>query len=85
MTIEKAKEIKYMILKELSRFSFTDLCEGWLLACEEVEEFLNYGIKYLENKDSEDKFDDKFNCLANDLRQLIDKVYSIEERINKDE
>lgn len=50
MTIEKAKKISYMILKELTRFDFTELCESWGLTCEEVEKFLDYGVKYLENK-----------------------------------
>lgn len=51
MTIEKANEIVYMILKELRRFDFVELCESWGLTCEEVKEFLDYGIKYLGGSD----------------------------------
>lgn len=50
MSLEKGNEIVYMILKELRRYDFTELCEHWGLKTSEVEKFLDYGLKYIKEQ-----------------------------------
>lgn len=45
---EKAKDIGYMIMKELSRNSLVDLCEYWGVTVEDFDEFIQCAFKYID-------------------------------------
>lgn len=47
MTIDKAKRIRYMIEKELGRWSLDELCEEWEISVDEFDEFLECAVHYV--------------------------------------
>lgn len=46
MNIETAKRIRYMIEKELGRWSLDELCEEWEISVDDFDEFLECAIRY---------------------------------------
>ena len=54
MTLEKAKEVRYMIDKEMCRHSLADICENWEISIEEYDEFMNGAMIYFENLEKDD-------------------------------
>ena len=51
LTKDKSMQINYMIRKQLSRVPLIDLGELWEISADELDEFLENALKYIDLQD----------------------------------